>query len=226
MVPDVVSAQGLDGCVVDGCGKPIVGRGRCRTHYMRWWRATPKECRPPALNLKRETPAERFWAKVDKRDAAECWLWTGSTHESGHGEFFVSPDRGKVPAHVYAIEVTTGEVCPEGKEGCHWCDNPPCVNPEHAYYGTRQQNVEDMWARGRARRGSRHPSAKLTETTAVAIRVRFAAGELQPQLAVEFGVSAAVISNVVNGKSWKHVGGPIRTQARPGRRSSYLGVAA
>ncbi|MFG3710790.1 HNH endonuclease [Micromonospora sp. NPDC047730] len=219
-LPDVVSAQGLTGCIDDNgtCGGKLVGRGRCRKHYMRWWRATRGKQRPTALHLKAATIAERFWRKVDRRSRAECWPWTGSANRSGHGEFFVSPERGRVPAHTFAVELTVGRACPEGLEGCHRCDNPPCCNPAHVYYGTRQDNVDDMWARGRAAYGERLPQARLTERDVLAIRVRFAAGDTQPALAAEFQVSDSQISHIVNGHSWRHVGGPIKTHGRPGRR--------
>jgi hypothetical protein len=173
----VISAQGLTGCVIDDCGKPIRARGRCRKHYYVWYRATAGTERPPALNLKRKTVAERFWEKVDQRGPDECWPWQNSTNRFGHGEFYVSPERGRVPAHTFAVELATGKRCPPGKEGCHDCDNPPCCNPTHVYYGTRRQNVADMYARGRARVvGSANPRARLTEADVVEMREAFAAG--------------------------------------------------
>lgn len=146
---NVISAQGLTGCVIADCGRPLVARGRCRRHYMSWWKATPKESRGAPLNLKRLTPAERFAKKVERGGPDDCWPFTGTTDSFGHGQFFISPERGKIPAHDFALELATGVRCPDGKEGCHDCDNPPCCNPAHVYYGTRKQNVDDMWRRGR-----------------------------------------------------------------------------
>jgi hypothetical protein len=34
----------------------------------------------------------------------------------------------------------------------HHCDNRTCVNPEHIYIGTPQQNMDDMHIRGRWRK--------------------------------------------------------------------------
>jgi hypothetical protein len=218
-LPDVVSAQGLTSCIVNDCAtQKIVGRGRCRRHYMQWWRRTRGQERPPALNLKTLTPEQRFWLKVDKRGPDECWPWTSSKHESGHGEFFVSKERGKAPSHSYALELATGEKCPAGKECCHHCDNPPCCNPEHLYFGTRMQNVHDAISRRRHSHGSRHRGARLTEADVVAIRTRFAAGETQPSLSAEFGISSGHISHIVNGRIWKYAGGPTKTHNKPGRR--------
>jgi hypothetical protein len=127
-----ISAQGLSGCVIDDCGKRIVGRGRCRRHYQQWWKATRNTARPPALNLKTKTPEQRFQEKIDQRGTDDCWPWLASTVNGGHGEFFVSPQRGKIPAHSYALELASGQPCPPGMEACHRCDNPPCCNPTHS----------------------------------------------------------------------------------------------
>lgn len=208
-----------DTCDRPDCNAPFAARGMCRKHYMAWHRATPKHLRTPAPGISRLTVEERFWSKVDRsEDSDACWPWKPPKDNKGYGEFFVSPERGKIRAHVFAVEVTTGEPCPPGKEGCHACDNPSCCNPAHIYYGTRQQNVDDMWQRDRGRRGSRHVRARLAESQVLDIRVRFAAGDTAPALAAEFGVSGGCITDIVNGRNWKHVGGPVKTHGRPGRR--------
>lgn len=208
-----------DTCDLPDCGAPFVARGMCRKHYMAWHRTTPKHLRTPAPGLSRLSVEERFWSKVDQSGGPNtCWPWQPSQQNQAHGQFFVSKERGTVPAHTFALEIATGVRCPPGKEGCHHCDNPPCCNPSHLYYGTRQQNVDDMWARGRGRRGSRHRGALLTEAEVLAIRERFALGETTPALAGTFKVSRGCITDIVNGTNWKSVGGPIRTHGRPGRR--------
>lgn len=54
------------------------------------------------------------------------------------------------------------------------------------------------------------PSGRLTEEQVVEIRQRYAAGESQPALCVEFGVAEGTVSRVVRGVSWKSAGGPIK----------------
>lgn len=90
----------------------------------------------------------------------------------------------------------------------HLCDNQQCVNPPHLQVATQQDNVKDMWAKGRqgveGMLGSKHPMAKITEDDVRWIRTegRRMTGK---DLAKKFGVSVATISLIRSGRTWKHV---------------------
>lgn len=57
----------------------------------------------------------------------------------------------------------------------------------------------------KVRRGSRIPSAKLTEVQVVDIKRRLALGELQGDVATIYGCSDSNISAIASGKSWRHI---------------------
>lgn len=194
------------------CGKfSRIRRGMCEACYTRWYRnRTDEERRRPTLQ-------ERWEAKFKRRGPDDCWLWTGSK-VNGYGEFYVSAERGKVKAHSFAVELATGVRCPPSQGGLHRCDNPPCVNPAHIYYGTQKQNSADMVARRRHQVGEERPNSRLTEQQIVEIRERFAAGETFTVLRADYDVTSGWLSCVVNGKYWKHVGGPINVHNKPGAR--------
>lgn len=192
-------------CVSGKCARLAEKRGMCGRCYQRWRKVTPRTERPPI------TLVERFMAKVGKDGPVpahaphlgKCWEWLGCRRPSGHGEF------GTMPAHVYALELATGHQRPPGQEGCHRCDNPPCVRPSHIYFGTRQQNIDDAWARERHPVGSERHPALLVETQVEEIRVRYAAGESGRVLAAEFGLKPCSIYGITSGQKWPHAAGPI-----------------
>jgi hypothetical protein len=114
-----------------------------------------------------------------------------------------------MPAHVFALELASGEKCPPGQQGCHRCDNPACVRPSHIYFGTRQDNTDDAWARDRHPVGSERPPARLIESQVEEIRFRYAAGESGKALATEFNLKPCSIYGITSGQKWPHAGGPI-----------------
>lgn len=90
----------------------------------------------------------RYWERVD-RSAGEqgCWPWTGARTSKGYGRLHA---RGH---SVYASHVAltmAGRIRPDAdSQACHSCDNPPCVNPAHLWWGTHQENIEDATIKGR-----------------------------------------------------------------------------
>lgn len=94
------------------------------------------------------TPLEqRFWPKVDKRGADECWLWLGARIPKGYGRILGSSK--PVYAHRASWEIANDQSVPTGLVVMHSCDNPPCVNPAHLSVGTAGDNNRDAIAKGR-----------------------------------------------------------------------------
>jgi hypothetical protein len=154
------------------------------------------------------TPEERieaFWSKVDRTGGDDaCWEWMASKKADGYGWF--RWERGMRLAHRVACHLTYGDI-PDGLHVCHACDNPACCNPAHLWLGTNAENVKDKMRKGRHKngdqRGEKHSRAKLTWSQVREIRRRYAAGGImQKELAKEFNVGHAAISDIVNYKKW------------------------
>lgn len=189
-----------------GCGQrtSIAKRNRLsegirKGEPMPYARGHNKNCRPLPV---------RFWEKINKDGPNGCWLWTAGT-DRGYG-FISNERRVSVGAHRVSWIIHNGPI-PDGLEVCHSCDNPPCVNPKHLFLGTHLENVADMYAKGRNRpptgkfRGELSSSARLTADKVRDIRQRFASGEFQTHLALEYGVKQATISLIVMRKTWVDV---------------------
>lgn len=145
----------------------------------------------------------RFWAKVDRRGPNECWPWTGHLNTYGYGDFTWggNPRRQRLATRIiYSLMSPTADI--NGKQVCHSCDNPCCVNPAHLWLGTNAENMADKVAKGRQLAGERHHQAKLTKEQALFI---FYSAAPTRQLAEQFGVSMGAIQAIRRGKQWSTV---------------------
>jgi hypothetical protein len=93
------------------------------------------------------TDTERFFEKVEQpANGSACWVWTAARCSSGYGNFHFG---GRVvQAHRVALALFRG-VDAGGQCVCHRCDNPRCVNPDHLFVGTHQDNADDKMRKGR-----------------------------------------------------------------------------
>jgi hypothetical protein len=149
-----------------------------------------------------------FWSKVLKGNPDECWEWIGAKFPQGYGLMAIGgrPPKGKhIKAHRISYEINIGEI-PDGMIICHKCDNPPCVNPNHLFLGTYQDNSDDKISkhRGKWLSGEDNASHKLTQSQVEEIRRLYIPRIVSThKLAKQFGVDQQVIWSIVNYKTWK-----------------------
>lgn len=126
-------------------------------------------------------------SSVDKNG---CWVWP------------------RLKKGMYAIKYNTivtrfvadffyGDVF--GRVVCHKCDNTHCVNPEHLFIGTKQDNTIDLFMKGLAN------CAKLNPEKVRDISNEYAHGFPINYLSQKYGVMDVVIESIVNRKIWKFV---------------------
>ena len=153
----------------------------------------------------------RFWKKVKILEDNECWEWQAGKNYKGYGEFYVAGER-----HLHAHQISwihRNDEIPEGMCVLHRCDNPSCVNPNHLFLGTNQDNVTDKMNKGRWKShflvGEEHPQHgtnskfnKLSEQDVKDIREKYKAGQTLRSIAKEFGVVHGVINNIIQGRKW------------------------
>ena len=74
-------------------------------------------------------------------------------------------------AHRISYMLNRGAI-PSGLLVLHKCDNPPCVNPDHLFLGTHQDNATDRDSKGRMAdmRGEKNPFSKLKDVDVCNIR--------------------------------------------------------
>jgi hypothetical protein len=218
-------------CITEGCERKQYFRGQCHGHYVRVGRPKPRQCSmegcekrarcqelcdmhytrmrrhddPAALmNADRTlTSDERLrrygWTVTD----ADCWEFNGPKRH-GYGQISIKGNRSAIASRV-AYETWVGEIG-EDMFVCHQCDNPACINPEHLFLGTHDENMDDCKAKKRNVHGVRQHIAKLTDTTSAEIRDLYSTGMYrQRDIAEIYGVSQTNVSQIVRRKTWKHV---------------------
>lgn len=111
--------------------------------------------------------------------------------------------------HTLVLTAFVGD-CPKGLEGRHRDGRPANNRLDNLSWSTRRVNRLDMREHGTMPRGEGLHSSKLTEAKVVGMRRRFARGDiLVRELAERNNVDPTTVGNVLRGKWWAHVGGPI-----------------
>lgn len=178
--------------------------GTCKTKLGDQKRFCSRQCANVGANKARvvkmySTRNERFWNKVNK--TPDCWLWTAYTGKHGYG---VLKFDGKVDlAHRVAWNISRPNNC-DGLCVLHTCDNPPCVRPDHLFLGTKQDNSDDMFDKGRNYHPAGENSATAKLTYEEVEHIRGLRGKLkQVDIAKMFGINQPHVSRILRGKSWK-----------------------
>ncbi len=130
-----------------------------------------------------------------------CWLWTRAIVRKGYGT--VAGDGKLIHAHRWSWILHKGEI-PHGMCVCHRCDTPACVNPDHLFLGTNQDNMDDREKKNRQAKGVRHGLSKLNPEKVRQIRTLHPALNHR-ELADNFGVSITSIRSIFTGRTWSHV---------------------
>lgn len=145
----------------------------------------------------------RFWTKFKKLDN-DCWEWLACKDKDGYGKFH---SEGKeIRAHIYSWELHNGQKRSPGMFVCHKCDNPSCVNPDHLFLGTTQDNTKDMILKNRQAKGERAGNVKLNPEIVLRVReLREKHGMVYRKIAEITNVSEPSVTAICKRRVWKHI---------------------
>lgn len=144
-----------------------------------------------------------FSFNVDKNG---CWIWKKGKTPQGYPCFYsLCPRTNKRIdlAHRFSFSLFNGSI-PDGMMICHKCDNPSCVNPDHLFAGTHDDNMKDKVKKKRQIHGPMMHNAKLNWKLVRKFRNEYLLGNSCTQLSKKYGYHESTIADVVKKRSWKH----------------------
>lgn len=141
--------------------------------------------------------ANRIESRVARLPFSGCWIWEGTIAEkTGYGQ--ISVNSKTTSAHRASFVAHKGEIR-DGLHVCHTCDVRCCVNPDHLFLGTRQENQADMARKMRSVFGSKNGRAKVTREQITEIRNSSLS---QRKLALIYGVSQSQMQRIKSHQCW------------------------
>jgi len=155
---------------------------------------------------------QRFMDKVYMEPNSGCWLWTAYLSKSGYGQFHLNDICER--AHRASYMMFVGEIPKDDNYVCrtmlvlHKCDVPSCVNPDHLYLGTSQDNSSDMITKGRTmnQTGELNNQSKLNELQVRVIKSLLEFDTLTGRaIAKIFKIAPATVCNIKTGKLWGYI---------------------
>ena len=153
------------------------------------------------INILTEKQINHFWNGMEKTN--DCWNWIRHTNKDGYG--WTSFNDINVKSSRVALLLTTNQ--PIDKPlALHKCKkNRKCCNPEHLYWGTNIENMQDLVNDGHLK-GILNPSSKLTEKEVLEIRQNYETHNFTyKSLADKYNVNKCTISRIILKQTWKHI---------------------
>lgn len=158
----------------------------------------PLCCNPK--HLRERDLTSRLYANVSLNEDTGCWEWTGAVgKQNGYGIITIN---GKAEAaHRVSYKISVGEIA-KGLMVLHKCNNRICVNPEHLYLGTHNDNMRDM-AHTQAVKGENNARALLSESDVKEIKQLIKERKMfYRDIAEKYGVKRQTIKDIALGRTW------------------------
>lgn len=122
---------------------------------------------------------DRFMRRVIKLDSG-CWDWDSTYRGTGGYPMFywgiVNGKEKNMKASRASYTLFKGNIT-NGMHVCHSCDNRSCVNPEHLWLGTHQDNMDDRQEKNRTNKWSERYNFRRSDNLILQINCLSKTGE-------------------------------------------------
>lgn len=148
-----------------------------------------------------------------KRKSGRWKRMTPGIDKDGYLKVNIRNDVGRKTTRLvhHLVLIAFVGACPKSQQACHFPDRDVANNHlDNLRWDTVLENARDRQRHGTQCRGESYSKSKLTESDIVNIREEYFSGNVTAEdIATKRKVTAALIQNIVRGKTWKHVGGPV-----------------
>jgi hypothetical protein len=177
----------------------------------------------------KEEVLERMQDKYIIDEATGCWNWIAACRDSArYGAMKINGS--VVDSHRISYAVYNGDI-EDGICVCHKCDNMKCINPNHLFLGTKDDNNKDMFKKGRYARGDNsgarlHPESvargenayfsKLSEyeVTNILNDYYFSLKKVK-DICIQYKVDRGTIADITQRRTWVHVYNRVMGDMKP-----------
>jgi hypothetical protein len=134
-----------------------------------------------------------------------CWDIDYVRDKNGYTRFQLNKHPIRCNRFMYQIWHQEEDIT--GLFVCHKCDNPWCVNPDHLWVGTPQDNMSDKKNKKRQTKGSMFSTAKLTESNIEEMLTKILSGDFKSatNISKHYNVKPTIIYNILHERKWIHV---------------------
>ncbi len=123
-----------------------------------------------------------------------CMEWQGYINKSGYGGITIS--RKPLHAHRWVWILSKGNIS-KGLHVLHKCDNRKCVNVDHLFLGTNEDNHKDKVSKGRQAKGVMFPFTKITEKEVDEMILLAKSGNAYKDIGIKFNICKEHVSRLL-----------------------------
>lgn len=128
---------------------------------------------------------------------------------NSHGYVSVGLKRPGFPARLYGVHrLVAWAFCAGASRDAqvlHKDDNRLHSCSRNLYFGSQEDNIQDMKDRKRFALGTRHGLTTLSEANVLEVVRLSRSGCTNKEVGDRFNISGATVSNIMRGRSWGHV---------------------
>ena len=140
---------------------------------------------------------------TDKKD---CWEWIGRTDPAGYAVLGISrKGTGFTVMRVSQIVYIIHNKKVQENLICHKCDNPLCINPNHLWDGTYQENYDDMVSKNREASSQKLAEAKGTKISSEEVIRIYKDPRPARQIARDYEVSRSLVQAIKAGTRKRYI---------------------